>query len=222
MQNSSKFIKTLLITLALTLTASGCSLKKSANTTQNSPITAAASSNDFINQDSTTVQTKTLADLAKAQAAATAWKSDAVFYAYNFKVPPDFSLTQLEQTFVFGSLQEPDYWWTYTLDSQGKVVRAFIYKEDYLGKDLQPISEQYWKISYPVALQIAEANGGLAFRSQNPETLVTLTLEQTQPKNYLWYIIVYQAAKNSKTIRISALDGKIYDDQGNIVTTTSQ
>ena len=207
--------------MAITLTASGCSLKKSASTAQNSPTTAAASANDFINQDNATVQAKTLADLAKAKAAASAWKSDAAFTAYNFKVPQDFSLANLEQTFVFGSQEEADYWWTYTLDSQNKVVRAIVYKDDYLGKNLQPINEQFWKISYPQALQIAETSGGLAFRSENPEAMVALTLEQTQPKDWLWYIIVYQASKNSKTIRISALDGKIYDDNGNLVTTSA-
>jgi len=219
MQNISKFLKISLLILLLT-SATGCSLKKSTNTTntQNTG-TSAPQANELTNQDSKTVQAKTLDDLLKAKTAAQTWESNATFYAYNFKVPQDFNPKAIEQTFVFGSPSQTDYWWTYTIDPQGKTVRAIVYKEDYLGKDLQTISEQYWKISYPQALQIAEANGGLTFRSQNPETLVTLTLEQTQPKNWAWYIIVYQAASTNKTIRISANDGKIYDDQGNLQTT---
>ncbi len=212
MQGVFKTLKVILLVLLIGF-ASGCSLKKS-STTETSTAPAVS---DFVNQESIAVMAKTQENLAKAKTEATNWKKDAVFVGYNFKVPPDLDPKSLTETFVFGTSSEENYWWTYSIDSQGKVVRAMILKEDYLGKDLQPIQEQYWKKSYVEAIKTAESNGGLTFRSQNPEAEITLVLSQTAPNNWLWYVIEYRGVTSSQKIRISANDGKVYNEQGTLI-----
>lgn len=212
MQNAFKTLKVILLVLLIGL-ASGCSLKKSST----SETSTAPAVSDFVNQDSKTVMAKTQENLSKAKNESTAWEKDAVFVGYNFKVPQDLDPKSLTETFVFGSSSEENFWWTYSIDSQGKSVRALVAKEDYLGKDLQPIQEQFWKKSYIDVLKTAESNGGLTFRSQNPEAEITLVLSQSAPNNWLWYVIEYRGATTSQKIRISANDGKVYNEQGTLI-----
>lgn len=206
MKNISKFV---LLALFLVL-GMGASCKSS-----NTAVTPTA--NDFTNQKSTAVTSQTKTDLDKARVAAAGWKSDATWVALNFKEPADMNPKNLTQTFVFGSATDIDNWFTYSIDTNGKFVRAVIPKSDFLGSALQPIGEQYWKISYIEALQTADTNGGNAYKAKYPETETTITLNQTEPKNWVWYIIEYRSAIGNQKIRISANDGKIYNDQGNLV-----
>ena len=195
--------------MTVSFVGASCSLSKTSTSTNATPAT------DLTGQDSKTTQAKTLANLTKAKTAAIAWKDDTTFYAYNFKVPLDFDPKSLVETFVFGSSKESDYWWTYSVAlDQSKPVRAILNKDDFLGRDLQPIQEQYWKVGYVEAIKTAETNGGLTFRAKNPEAEITLTLTQSPPKNWLWYVIEYQGATTSQKIMISANDGKVYNEQG--------
>jgi len=208
-----KFLKILVLLVGVLFMGANCNLFKTSTSNNASPST------DLTGQDNKTTQNKTLTNLAKAKAASLAWQNDAVFVAYNFKVPPDFDPKSLVETFVFGSSKEPDYWWTYSLASdQSKPVRAMVNKDDYLGRDLSPIQEQYWKVSYADAIKTAEENSGLTFRAENPETEITVTLSQSQPKNWLWYVVEYRGATKSQKIRINANDGKVYNDQGILQT----
>jgi len=207
-----KLMKIILVVSLLGL-ASGCSLKKSSST----ETSTAPAVSDFVNQDSKTVMAKTQENLSKAKTESTAWEKDASFVGYNFKVPQDLDPKSLTETFVFGTSTEENFWWTYSIDSQGKIVRAMVLKEDYLGKDLQPIQESFWKKSYVEIIKTAESNGGLTFRSQNPEAEITLILSQTAPNDWLWYVIEYRGATTSQKIRISANDGKVYNEQGTLI-----
>jgi len=211
-----RFLKVLLFSLIIIIFGSGCILKKTDTTT------TAPSTTGITDQDGKKVLEKAKDNLSKAKTAATAWKPDATFVAYNFKVPDDMNPKSLVETFAFGSAQEPDYWWAYSIAAEGNPVRIIVPKTDYLGQDLQPIQEQYWKISYVETLKTAEDNVGIEFRSQHPEADITLTLSQTLPKNWLWYTIEYRGAGNAtKLIRINANDGKIYDDQGTLQGSTT-
>jgi len=206
MKNSLKIMALII----LLITASGCSLTKKSSTE------TSATTNAFTDQNSATAMTTTQANLAKAKVAAASWHPDATWVALNFNVPADLNPKSLSQTFVFGSGSDTNNWFTYSIDTSEKFVRAVIPKSDFLGIDLQPIAETYWKTNYISALQTAYANGGNAFIAKSPETQVTLTLSQNPPKNWLWYLITFQAANDAQKIRISANDGKIYDDQGNL------
>lgn len=208
-----KFGKIFLIVFLL-ITASGCSLKKSANSTAVTP------ANQLTDQDNQAVLTKSQANLAKAKLEATAWEEDATFVGYNFTVPTDSDPKSLIETFVFGSKNAENLWWTSSINSNGKATRALVYKDDFLGKDLQPISEQFWKTAYPNVLKTAEINGGITFKSANPGAIITITMSQIEPRNWLWYIVSYKGTSTEKNIRISANDGKIYDAQGNLVSQT--
>lgn len=219
--SSEKSKKIWILWIALILIVAGGALlgwhflsKKTVSTT----INTTTSGNDFTNQDSTTTTTQTKANLARAQIAASAWKNDAQFTALNFKVPGDLNPASLSETFVFGSVQDTDNWFTYSIDPTGKFVRAVIPKADFLGSSLQPISQQYWKKSYVDILRTADDNGGTAYIAQHPETQVTVTLEQSQPKNWVWYIVEYNSSAQAQKILINANDGLIYNDSGALVT----
>ena len=186
--------------------------------TNTNTIDTSSTGNDFTNQDSKAVMTLTQTNLAKAKVAATVWKSDAYYAALNFRVPGDLNPQSLSQTFVFGSGQDTDNWFTYSIDTQSKFVRAVIPKSDFLGTNLQPIQENYVKKSYIEILRTAEDNGGTAYRAQHPEAQTTITLSQTEPKNWGWYTVEYRSATDAQKVRISANDGKIYNDTGVLVT----
>ena len=209
-----KYYRGVLLVLALVV-LSGCSLKST-------PESASTTSNDFTSQQGKTVTAKTAENLAKAKVQAGAWKPDAVFTGYNFKVPANLNPKSLTETFVFGSVADPDNWWTYSIDTDGKNIRAVVPKGDFLGKDLQPIQESYWKKSYVDALIMADDNGGSVYKAKYPEAETIITLAQIQPKNWLWYIVEYRSATNNKKIRVNAYDGKIYDDNGNLVSSQSK
>lgn len=213
MNKISKYLKIIIIVLVV-IAASGCSLKKSSNSTSVAP------ANQLTDQDNQTVLTKSQANLAKAKTEAVTWEPDASFVGYNFTVPTSSDPKSLVETFVFGSKNVENLWWTYSIDNNGKATRALVYKEDFLGKDLQTISEQYWKTAYANVLKTAEVNGGLTFKSANPSAITTLTMSQTEPKSWLWYVVSYKGSQTEKNIRISANDGKIYDAEGNPISQT--
>ena len=147
------------------------------------------------------------------------WKTDAVLSAVNIKLPRDLTTNKAIETFVFGSAMDTANWWTFAIsESSGKFVRAIVPKEDYLSEVTKPINNQYWKINYLEALQIAEANGGKAFRENNKETQITLTLAHTQPKGWLWWLVEYKTPEGeSLKVRINAFDKSVVDEKGNIV-----
>ncbi|AKM82432.1 TPA: hypothetical protein DD449_05065 [Candidatus Berkelbacteria bacterium] len=207
----TKITKIAIISSILFFTA-GC------GTAKDNTVSTTTSGNDFTNQDTKTVTTNTQTNLAKAKVAANAWKSDAYFAGLNFRVPGDLNPLSLSMTYIFGSNEDKDNWFTYSIDAQNKFVRAAIPKADFLGTDLQPIQEQYWKKSYVDILRTADDNGGTAYKAQHPEAQTTVTLSQSAPKNWTWYVVEYRGATDAQKIRISANDGLIYNDSGILVS----
>jgi len=205
----------IILVAALALFTSGCSLKQKATPTTTN---TSAAIPPFLSQTNDTVQTRTSNNLAIAKAKAAEWKNDAVLTAYNVKVPADLTSIDPEETFIFGSTQDTFNWWTISISADGSFIRALIPRQDYLGNELQPITQTAWQKTYLEALNTAEANGGLTFRAQNPEAQISLILEQAQPNNFLWWVVTYQGANNSLKVRISARDGGIYDDFGSPIS----
>jgi len=74
---------------------------------------------------------------------------------------------------------------------------------------LKPVNRSYWKINYISALQTAEKNGGLDFRSANDISEVKLTLKNADPKNWLYWFVNYTAKNNTKQLQIDASTGAV-------------
>lgn len=170
---------------------------------------------EILTQDSNTVMEQMKANLVKANDAAKSWKANAQFYGIVLKIYPELKENALTETYVFGSNDDSQNWWTYSISEQSqKIVRATVPKEDYLGTALLPINETYWKISYIDALKTAESGGGLNFRAQNPEAQIYVILARTQPKDWLWWQVNYLASNANLSLNINAADNQIYDANG--------
>jgi len=89
-------------------------------------------------------------------------------------------------------------------------------KQDYMPEIQNQVKIQYWKTNYVEALQQAEKNGGKVFRDKNPNANISLTLSITQPKNWLWWTVEYQASFSGETlkIKVDTNTGKIYSESG--------
>lgn len=181
-------------------------------------VSATALPVEILNQDSSQTLQKLKDNLSKAKEASKVWRGDAQFIAIVLKAFPETSEETLTETFVFGSPEDANNWWTYSLAEQtGKVVRSITPKEDYLGTDFQPIKEEYWQISYIEALAEAEKNGGTSFRADNPSSQINMVLAQTNPKGWLWWQIEYKAASSNLKILVNAADGKAYNESGELI-----
>ena len=168
----------------------------------------------FLSQNNKDVSQETTENLKIAKVKAREWKSDAGLIGLNLRIPNDPAATETTQTFVFGSPADPYSWWTISINSSGKFVRALVVKTDFLGTDLKTIQENLWQKTYLEALQIAETNGGLAFRAANPEAQISLSLQQLPSNEWPWWEADYQGAKTNLKIRVNAFDGRVYDDKG--------
>lgn len=200
--------------LILVILSFGCQTKESPTTN-----TQAVSTNqDFFTQDSRSVSERTKANFEKAKTAALAWKNDAALFAYQIKIPYDFEPLSVIETFIFGSPAEAQYWYTYSINSEGKSIRSLVFKRDYIGENISPVQENFWNKSYIEAINIAEENGGEDFRTKNQNAQINMVLSQSQPKNWLWWVVIYQGSDSDLKVRISANDGKVYDENGNLIT----
>ena len=167
----------------------------------------------LISQDKDLATGKIQDDLTQAKEAAKIWRNNAEFFALVIKIPPKLTEEGLEKTFVFGSNDEPNNWWTSSISGENR-LRAIVPKEDFLSGNLKPIDEKYWKTAYTEVLKTAEDAGGRDFRAQNPSTRLNLVLVQTEPNGWLWWQIEYLGGQNSLKILVSAFDGKIYNENG--------
>jgi len=217
-------ILSLALILFLSFTGLSCNLLKKKTDTSTTPTTSttqetAVSSPPLLTAETTSIDSLFQANFQQAKNKVQQWKTDAVLSAVNIKLPRDLTTNKAIETFVFGSAMDTTNWWTFAIsESSGKFVRAIVPKEDYLSEVTKPINNQYWKINYLEALQIAEANGGKAFRENNKETQITLTLAHTQPKGWLWWLVEYKTPEGeSLKVRINAFDKSVVDEKGNIV-----
>lgn len=208
-----------IVLLGLTLT--GC--KKTETTATPTPSATVTTSNlpasNLTNVDPTAVDTVVQQNYNLAKVKAQEWKSDAVLVSLSVKLPSDLSVNASDETYVFGSATDTTNWWSFSISEKtSRYIRASIPKEDYLGADVTPINISYWKMNYAKAFQLAEVNGGSAFRAINPSATVTTTLHQTQPRGWLWWDIEYKAGTNSLIIKVNPNTGDVVDESGNPLT----
>lgn len=214
----TKIIVGAIIVVALTLTGASCSWfgsnsnnsNNSSNTTTTYPLLSAATNS---------IDSMFSSNLTQSQTKAKAWKSDAALYAVNIKLPRDLAVNQAVETFVYGSSQDTANWWTYAVsESSGNFVRAIVPKEDYLTSVTKPIDMNYWKINYLEALQIAQNNGGQDFLTNNPSATITETLDNSQPKGWLWWLVEYKGTSGNLSVRINANDKTVVNESGEIIS----
>jgi len=221
---------TLLLTvlsLTFVLTGLSCGSSDTSNETQNTTPTtetpAATPVTDLSTIDPTTINTSFTNNQTNAKTKAVEWKIDAKLYSFSVKLPPDLALNNATDTFVFGSPADNNNWWVYSVsENTGKFLRALIPKADYLGNTLNPINDKYWKSNYLQAFQKADIYQGATFRAANPNSEISVTLANGEPKGWLWWTVEYKSSTgNTLKIRINPNDLTIVDDLGNIVTTGS-
>lgn len=218
-----------LLFIVLSLTGLSCSKKDNATPTP-TPTTTEESDlpvSNYTNIDAAAIATiddTITTNFNQAKEKAKEWKEDAVLVNMTVKLSKNLALSQATQTFVFGSATEGRNWWSFSLsEASGKYIRAAIPKEDYLGADVKPINMNYWKMNYIKAFQLAEANGGKAFRLNNKNSEVIATLSHSEPKGWLWWQIEYKSLTtgNKMTIKVNPFDSNVVDEQGNPLGATA-
>lgn len=158
-----------------------------------SPLIPSSTGATYLTVDPTTLESTIQADNSLAQQKAQIWKKDAVLYQVSIKLPSNLAVGQATEVYTYGSSSDAYNWWTLNVSQKtSKSIRAIVPKEDYLGTTLQPIPLKFWKMSYVEALQMAETNGGSNFRTQHPDSQVTVNLSVSQPKNFLWWSVEYE------------------------------
>lgn len=172
----------------------------------------------ILSNDPAQVKEQTNNNLLKAKQAAKTWKENNQHIAFVTKVYPQSQIEDLTETFVFGSPDDSQNWWTYSITPEGEIVRSLTPKEDYLGTNFNPIKEEYLKITYLEALKTADDVGGANFRKNNPNLRINLVLCQTNPKGWLWWRVEYQANDLSLKFIINASDGQVYDENGELIS----
>lgn len=209
----------LAILLACGLIFMGLSCKKA---TPAEETTTTTTTEDLTNIDASTIVGITT-DLNTAKEKALEWQEDAALYHLAVKLPADLSTGNATETFTFGSDKDKANWWTISISQKSnKYIRALIPKEDYLGADLTPAKLDYLNTNYVQAFQLAETNGGKAFRQKNASTTITMNLSNSQPKGWLWWVAEYKAPDGETlNIRIDPNLGQVVDEQGNPVSAES-
>lgn len=226
---------TFLIVFALLITVivSGCTIFKKTDPVDDGGGGAATgdpdsglAANNLTNIDPTSIDSVIKKNYADAKVKATSWKSDAIIATVSVKLPIDLATNKAEETYIFGSATESNYWFSYSVSEAdpSKFIRAIIYKEDYLGTGIKPINTTYWKMNYIKAFQLAEAAGGKNFRALNKNSVITTTLNHSQPKGWLWWEVKYQSTTTTDKLilKVNPGDNNVIDANGNPVTTSEQ
>lgn len=163
-----------------------------------------------------TINSQVTTNLNLATNASKAWQPDAALVYASVELPASLTIDSGNEVYVFGSAADPANWWTYSISQDtGKFVRAIIPKEDFLGASLDPVNTSYWQMNYAEALQLAEVNGGNAFRTSNSGTRVTIFLSQRAPRGWLWWTVEYTAPSGEKkALLVNPNRGEVVDEAG--------
>lgn len=212
------------VLLFASLTGLSCSKKTDTTATSTPTATETTASNlaspNLVDSDATSLEAVATQNYELAKNKATSWKPDAVLVTEQVKLPTDLGLNKANETYIFGSASDTANWWSFSVsESTSKFIRALIPKEDYLGTNINPINAKYMKMNYAKAFQAADKATGSTFRSQNPDSQVTLTLHTATPNNWLWWDVEYKSASNKLVLKVNPNDGNVVDEQGNPVST---
>lgn len=210
----------LVIILAFSLTGISCSLisPKSPSEQKAQQITTTPSTDLLTTASPEQFNSQAATNYNKAVELALSWQPDAVLYGLNIKLPTSLKANLATEIYLFGSPADQKVWYTVSINQQsGKITRAWVTKEDFMPQIQYPVKIQYWKTNYVEALQQAEKNQGLTFRDKNPNANISLTLAVSQPKNWLWWQVEYQATLSGETLKI-----KIDPNTGKVVGETGE
>lgn len=126
---------------------------------------------------------------------------------------PGMEINSGNNRYIFASPEDTENNWTIAISQlTGNYIRALIPKNDYMG-DLPELNTKLWKFNYVTALQIAESNGGLAYREDNSISQITLTLKHDSSNNWLiWTVCYASSAGNELSIKIDSNSGQIIEE----------
>ena len=212
---------------AVALALAGCGGLKNVPTVTLSdgatPTASATVDTSLLSIDPASVMPTFISEFNQVEELAKSWKPDAQFYGLTASWPTTLAQARGKRVYIFGSPSNPTVWWTVALNEQtNERIRSIIPKEDYLGTDLVPVAQQFWKLNALEALQIAEKAGGTTFRQNNPGAEVTSTLAHRGPKGWLWWVVTYRADNNRELlVRIHPSSGEIYTEDGEPMNTAT-
>lgn len=212
-----------LLVLVFVITGLSCKKSSTSTSTDSSQTTSTAATTtvtDLTTVLPATVDSAFTTNYNSAKEKALLWKGDAKLVLVSLKLPRSLEVGNATESFTFGSDSDKSYWWNISIaEKTSKYVRAIIPKEDYLGTAANPINSAYWKTNYLEAFQIAEKNGGQTFRKNNTDVDITLTLSQSEPKGWLWWVVEYKSTTGSSfKLRLNPNDKTVVDELGNTIS----
>lgn len=164
---------------------------------------------NLTNINTTTIDTAAEDQLAVADGKAAEVDKKNVLIAVEVRLPQSLDSSSGDTTYIYSSTSDKTNNWIITLsNASNNFLRARVPKEDYIG-DLKAVNRSYWKTNYVAALQIAEKNGGLNFRSANEISEIKLLLKNSDPKNWLYWFVSYSGKNNVKQYQIDVSTGGI-------------
>jgi hypothetical protein len=181
---------------------------QSTNTTTQTNSTAKIS--NLTNANPADFDTITKSTYSSANQKALEQDSDNKIAAVEVDLDANLDANTVITRYIFNSTNEASYNFVITFSKSGdKYIRALIPTDDYLGV-LTAMNTKAWKYNYVTALQLAEKNGGLAWREKNTLSSVTLTLKHAGSKNWLLWVVEYDnTSGNNLTIMLDANSGQV-------------
>lgn len=176
------------------------------------------SGENLLTIDADTLQPNQDEKLEFAQKKAEEWQNNAQLVAVQVEIPASLKEESISSRYIFSSSSVNYYYWTIAIAADNSsYIRALIPKEDYLSPNLNIILNNFWQINFAEALQIADQNGGSAWRENHTLGQVVLVLSRGQPNNWHYWTVEYVAVnqegerinQENLKIKISAQTGEI-------------
>ncbi len=203
------------ISLAIALGWSYFSKKKDTKTTTKTTTTQQPTEEKISNLtnidpadfDSITKDTYALAS-SKSLEASSGNKLAAVEVKIDGNLSPDTITTR----YVFSSSGDTDNNWVIAFSGKSnKYVRMLTPVKDFMGV-LSPMNTKAWKYNFVTALQLAEKNGGLAWRENQKLQGIKLTLKHTGKKAWLLWVVEYEGETDKFAIQLDANSGRVVEE----------
>ncbi len=182
--------------------------------------TEAQTGENLLTIDGDTVEPNQREKLDFANKKSQQWQSNAKLVAVQVEIPSSLREDSVSTRYIYSSPSVNYYYWTIAISADNtSYIRALIPKEDYLSSNLDIILNDFWKINYAEALQIADENGGSDWREANALGQVSLVLSRGQPNNYHYWNVEYVAVdqdgqrvdSQSYKVKISSYSGEIVE-----------
>jgi len=185
--------------------------KTATNTTTTQQTTQEKISNltniDPADFDSITKETYTIAS-SKSLEANSGNKLAAIEVKVDGNLSPDTILTK----YVFNSSDDTENNWIISFSGKSnKYIRMLTPVKDFMGT-LSPMNTKAWKYNFVTALQLAEKNGGLAWRENQKLKGVKLTLKHAGKKMWLVWIVEYEGQSDKMTVQLDANSGRVVEE----------